>query len=106
MLRAADNALQSAADSEYWRSELDNKFGKAIELLSDFARDFPVKDPTLDPNIGGTVTEEVKMSDKSKSPMTILQALKNDLHSKVKFHLYFYPSTLMDTSQCAMKGHI
>jgi hypothetical protein len=64
---------------------VDKRFEKAIDLLSDFAKDFPLKDPTSDPNIGGTVTGEVKMNDKSKSPSTILQALKNDLHSNVKF---------------------
>ena len=82
MLIAADDALESAADSGPLsrRSEVDKKVGKAIDLLCDF-----VKDPTSDPNIGGTVTGEMKMSDKSKFATTILHALKNDLHSNVKF---------------------
>ena len=88
MLIAADNALKSAADSGPLfgesQAELDNKFKNAIDLLSDFAKDFPLKDPTSDLNIGRTATGKVEMSDKSKSPTTILQALKNDLHSKVK----------------------
>ena len=64
---------------------MDKKFGMAVDLLSDFAKEFSLKDPTSDPNIGGTVTGEMKMSDKSKSPSTILQAMKDDLNSKVKF---------------------
>ena len=64
---------------------MDEKVGKAIDLLSDFSKDFPLKDPTSDLNISGTVTGAMKMSDKSKSARTILQALKNDSHSNVKF---------------------
>ena len=106
MLIATDDALESAIQAEparrarlvrtvgYWSraraiemTELDSdkKARKAIDLLSDFAKDFPLKDPTSDSNIGGTITGEVKKSDKSKSATTILQALKNDLHSNVKF---------------------
>ena len=58
---------------------MDKKVGKAIDILSDFAKDFLLEDPTSDLNISGT------MSDKSKSATIILQALKNDLHSIVKF---------------------
>ena len=64
---------------------MDNKFRNAIDLLSDFANGFPLKDPTSDPNIGRTVTGKVEMSYRFKSAMAILQALKNDLHSNVKF---------------------
>ena len=87
MLIAADDALKSAVVSGYLsqRSQVDKKVGKAVDLLSDFAKDFPLKDPTSDPNIGGTFTGEVTMSDKSKSATTVLQALKNDLYSNVKF---------------------
>ena len=87
MLIAADDALESAVDPNalYKISEVGNKFRKAIDLLSDFANDFPLKDPTSDPNIGGTVIGKVMMGDKSKSATIILQALRNDLHSKVKF---------------------
>ena len=83
--------------ADFWylsrRFELDKKFGKAIGLLGDFVKDFPLNDPTSDPNIGGTVTStvtgDVKMGDKSKSATTILQALKNDIHSNVKFPSVF-----------------
>ena len=60
---------------------MERKLVNAVDLLSDFAKDFPLMDSTSDPNIGGTITGEVKISDKLKSAMTILQALKNDLHS-------------------------
>ena len=128
MLIAADNALEASTffrSRDYYRrqlghrtmakdmsdSELDDKFRKALDLLSDFAKEFPLKepdqaDPTLDDsdlNISGTVTGEVKNGNNSKSPMTILRALKNDLHSNVKLPLYFYLSMLMDsTSQWAI----
>ena len=67
------------------RRDLDDKFGKAIDRLSDFAKDFPLKDPMTEPNIGGTAAGDVNISDKSKSPTAILQALKNNLFSNVKF---------------------
>ena len=87
MLIAADDALDSAIDPGYRTiSEVaDNKFRTAIDLLCDFAKKFPLKDSTSDLNIGGTVTGEVKMSVTSKSPLMILHALKDDLHSNVKF---------------------
>jgi hypothetical protein len=82
---AADDALMSAVEAENRTSErVDKKFEEAILLLSRFEEDFLSKDPTSDPNIGGT-TGEAKMSDKSESPSTILSALKKNLHSKVKF---------------------
>ena len=92
MLIAADDALNSTIDSGYYpmaSKVAERNFRVAIDLLSDFAKDFPPKDSTSDPNIqaniDGTVTGEVKMSVKSKSPLMILQALKNDLRSNVKF---------------------
>ena len=83
---AADDAL-SAAELGPWsrKYEIDQKFGKAIDLLSDFAKDFALENLMSDLNIGGNDTGEVKMGDKSKSATIILQALKNDLHSIVKF---------------------
>ena len=95
VLIAADDALESAVDSKAlsWRSTVDKKFRDVIDLLSDFAKDFALKDLTSDPNIGETVTGEVRMSDKSRSAMTILQALKNNLHSNVKFpYLSSFPN--------------
>lgn len=93
MLIAADDALESASDlgseSVYGtrRSESDKKFGKAIELLSDFAKDFSLEDPISDLNIRETSIWEwgVTVSWSADSATTILQALKNDLHSNVKF---------------------
>ena len=86
MLIAADDALESAAarTTLYWGPILDNKFRKAINLLHGFSKDFPHKDPTSDPIIGGTAGK-ANVSDKSKSPTAILQALKNNLLSNVKF---------------------
>lgn len=86
MFIAADDALRSAANSKALlrKSKVDKKFRKAIDLLCDFAKDFPPKDSTSGSNTGGTVTGEVRMSDNFKSPTTILQALKNDLRSNVK----------------------
>ena len=87
---AADDAIDTAVElyrqskGRYFRSwvmdrsevdKVDNKFRKALDLLSDFAEEFPLKDPTSDPKIGNN----------SKSPTTILQLLKNNLLSNVKF---------------------
>ena len=101
MLIAADDALDTVVDS-YLRlfsndlfsnednHKVDDKFRKVLNLLSDFAKAFPLKDPILYPNIGRTVrsvTGEVKIGNSSKFPTvtTILQALKKDLLSNVKF---------------------
>ena len=92
MLIAADDALKSAAETRptymsyhgnktYKR--VDEKFGKAIRLLSSFEKDFPYKHPTSDPNTGGT--------QKSKCPSTILRALEKNLHAKVKILFVSYP---------------
>ena len=82
MLIAADDALKSAAEPGDGISEKANrKFARTILLLSDFEKDFPSKDPTSDPNIGG----EANLSDTPKSPSTILHALKMNLHALVKF---------------------
>ena len=84
---AADDALESAINAGYSTTSevVDKKFRMAIDLLGDFAKDFSLKDSTSDPNISGTVTGEVKMSFDSKYPLMILHALKNNLHSNVKF---------------------
>ena len=96
VLIAADDALKSALESgDKISEETDKKFGDAIDLLSAFEEDFPSKDPTpddLDPNIGGTTTRDAKMS---KSPLTILHALKENLHSKVNFHSFLFLSPLI-----------
>lgn len=68
--------------------EVDKKFEEAIRLLSNFEKDFPFKDP--DPNLGGTVTVEANMNNKSNHS-TILHALKENLHSKVKLPYVFLP---------------
>ena len=91
MLIAADDALKSTVSTTEPRyfpgvsQVAERKFRITIDLLSDFAKDFPPKDSTSDPNIGGPVTGEVKISVKSESPLMILQALKTDLHSNVNF---------------------
>lgn len=78
LLTAADDALKSAAEAGNRRSkEVTQKFREAIHLFSSFA--------TLDPNICGMVTSEAKMTDRSESPLTIFNALKKNLHPKVKF---------------------
>jgi hypothetical protein len=82
VLIAADDALKSAAEAGNRTPEVDKKFEEAIDLLSRFEKGFPPKNPTSGPNIGGTVT---RMSDESKSPSTILYALKKNLHAKVMF---------------------
>ena len=64
--------------------EVDKKFREAIDILYAFEKDFPSKDSTSDPNIGATVTREAKMSDRSGSPLTVLGALKENIHAKVK----------------------
>ena len=73
-------------------------------MLSGFEKDFLSEDSTSDPNIGGMVAEEAKISDRSRSPSTILYALKKNLHAKVKSPSVFYLSTLMNSSQWAMSG--
>ena len=85
VLVAADDALRSAAESGCGdeRSEkLDGKFATVIKLLVRFEKDFLSQ--TSNPNIGGMVTRRANMNDTSQSPLTILHALKRDLHSKVK----------------------
>jgi hypothetical protein len=89
VLIAADDALRSAVESVDRTSEVDKKFGEAIHLLSGFEMDSVFDDPTSDSNIGSTITREAKLSDKSKSPSTILHALKKNLHAKVKFPFVF-----------------
>ena len=67
---------------------VDKKFGEVIHLLSSFEKDFPSKDPASDPKIGGTMPREARLNDKfdmSKYASTILYALKQNLHAKVKF---------------------
>lgn len=90
MLIAADDALKSAAVAGDRTSEkVDKKFREAIHLLSGFEKDFPSK--PLDPNtISGTDSSEsfpweAKNSDETESPLTILNALKGNLHAKVEF---------------------
>ena len=85
VLIAADDALKSAAEARGRTSEVDKKFEQAIDMLSSFEKGFPPKNPTSGPNIGGIVTREAKMSDKSMSPSTILYALKDNLHANVMF---------------------
>ena len=90
MLIAADDAIKSAAEAgDKTSKKLDEKFGRAIKLLSGFEKDFPIKHPTSDPYIGETVTRNAKMNRKSKPPLTlpsmILHALEKKLHAKVKF---------------------
>jgi hypothetical protein len=84
VLIAADDALKSATESVDRTSKVDKKFKNAIHLLSEFEMDFLSGDPMSDPNIGRTETRKAK-SYKSKSPSTILHALKSNLHAKVKF---------------------
>jgi hypothetical protein len=84
VLIAADDALMSAAKAgDRTSEEVDKKFGDAIHLLSGFEEEFPSKDPTSDLIIGGMITREAKM--KAEYASTILYALKQNLHAKVKF---------------------
>jgi hypothetical protein len=89
VLIAADDALMSAAKAgDRTSEEVDKKFGEAIHLLSSFEKEFPSKDPTLDPNIGGTITRAAKMNDQfdmSEYVSAIIYALKQNMHAKVKF---------------------
>ena len=90
MLIAADDAIKSATEAgDKSSKKVDKKFGKAIKLLSGFEKEFPIKHPTSDPNIGETVIRKAKMNRKSKPPLTlpsmILHALEKNLHAKVKF---------------------
>ena len=63
--------------------EVDKKFGNVINLLSmsRFRKDFSSKDSMSD----------LKSCDKSESPLTILYALKKDLHAKVQFPSFTLP---------------
>lgn len=79
MLVAADDALTSATEARYLKSnKVDKKFRRVIDLLSRFEMDF--KDSMSGPNIGETITREAK----SKSPSMVLHALKENLRAKVK----------------------
>ena len=85
MLIAADDALNSAVEVGDGTSiEVDKKFREAIDLLCAFEKDFPSNDSTSDPNIGATVTGEAQMSDSSGSFLTVIGALKKNIHAKVK----------------------
>ena len=85
LLTAAGNAIKSAADAgDRTSRKVDKKFEKAIRVLSNFEKDFPSKDSTLNSNIDRTVTREAKMGDRSKSLPTILHALEKTLHANVK----------------------
>jgi hypothetical protein len=92
VLIVADDALKSAAESVDRTSVVDKKFKEVIHALSGFEMDSLSEDPMSDPNIGGMDTRKAK-SDKSESPpdlppespSTILHALKENLHAKVKF---------------------
>ena len=85
MLIAADDALNSAVEVGDGTSiEVDKKFREAIDLLCAFEKDFPSNDSTSDPDIGVTVPREAQISDSSGSPLTVLRALKENIHAKVK----------------------
>ena len=89
MLIAADDALNSAVEiGDGISIEVDKKFREVIDLLCAFEKDFPSNDSTSDPNIGATlgatVTEGAKKSDSSRSPLTVLGALQENIHAKVK----------------------
>lgn len=84
MLIAADDALNSAVGAGNETSEeVDKKFMDAIDLLSGFEKDFPFKDCR-------TATRKANPSAKSLSK--ILRALKENLHAKVNFPLFFFAS--------------
>ena len=63
--------------------EVDKKFGNVINLLSmsRFRKDLSSEDSTSD----------IKACDKSESLLTILYALKKDLHAKVQFPSFTLP---------------
>ena len=96
VLTAADDALKFAAGARGNAcKEVDKKFAEAIHLLGSFERDFPSKNPTADLTVDETVTREAsgatrKMSYES-SPLTILSALRENLHSNVTFPISFLP---------------
>ena len=99
MLIAADNALKSAAEARNRQSkEADSKFGEVIHMLNSFVKDFPSKDPMLDPDSGETVAGEAKIGDGSKSPLAILYTLRRNLHAKVKYSTDFFLSLNADES--------
>jgi hypothetical protein len=106
VLIAVDDALKFVSQNRLFSSRVatmgDRKFREAINLLVAFEKDFHFKDSSSDPNIGGTVTREAKMSD--ISPSTILSALKVNLHAKVNLNLFLDLSTLTNLSQWAMNG--
>ena len=92
MLIAADDALKSAAVAgDRTSEEVDEKFREAINLLSGFEKDF-LSQLTSDPKIGGKLVWQAKTSDEFESPLVILNALKENLHAKVKFSIYFFTS--------------
>ena len=79
---AADNALRSAAGAKDRTFKgVDEQFEEVIHMLCCFEKDFPSEEPTSDPNIG--------TGEGSKSPSTILYALKKSLHANVKFLSFF-----------------
>jgi hypothetical protein len=95
VLIAADHAIKlalksAAAAGDRTSNEVDKKFREAIHLLSDFEKDFPSQ-VAVPPIFGSDVSSEANISDKSQSPFTILNALKENLHAKVEFfHLFLY----------------
>ena len=92
MVIAVDDALKSAAVAgDRTSEEVDEKFREAIDLLSGFEKDF-LSQLTSDPNIGGRIVWTGNTSDESKSPLAILNALKENLHAKVKISICFFTS--------------
>jgi hypothetical protein len=86
-LITADNALRPAAGAKDRTFKgIDAQFEEVIHMLCCFEKDFPSEEQTSDPNIGNG---EGRTSDWSKSPSTILYALKKSLHANVKFLSFF-----------------
>jgi hypothetical protein len=79
LLIAADDALKSADEAgNKTYKRVDKKFRNVILLLSRFEKDFPFKDHRM-------VSREATIKDATKSPLTILYALEENLHVNVKF---------------------
>ena len=85
VLIVADDALKSAADAgDRITEEVDEKFEDLISLLIGFEKGLPSKDLTSDLTIDATVTREARINDKSEFALTILHALKANLHANVR----------------------
>ena len=100
-LQAADDALSSAADITVKKTskEVDEKFERAIEVLSHYETECPPKKPVSPDGRPMTVLERMAAAKaKDMSSLTTLKVLKEKLSLKVRSAPTTPPRTVLTTS--------